>query len=419
MKKLYDRILKIIDELLIPNETSKSLTHFSRIISYEKESLSLSSSEHKLYDQIVAKLIRHGDWDKKFSEKYIQKKLNSVLVPASKANAKERAEMVEKMLEDLSNYDIEHEVFLPIRGIKLRGQPLHLGNVIFIEQNERDVDELLDRVNNSIEKTTSADDVKAILRTKMEKEVREAFLGSASVNYKVVADPHRAIERAIEECNIGLNLLRFSTPFIMHNPDKVGFGLIGEHASGTELSLVFAQDGSLNTSEERAGRYISFDANSQNRQRLDKLGVMKLSEMIKLGDKALNDMQRKMLSAVHWCARSQMQALPKMRLLCLITAIECVLNPRNERPLSAGISEGVAFLLTKNPKERKELRNFIRKLYDSRSSVSHGGHPEVLESELDSLSIIVGNVVFRLLKDFHNYKNQKQLLDWIDDCRLS
>jgi hypothetical protein len=84
-----------------------------------------------------------------------------------------------------------------------------------------------------------------------------------------------------------------------------------------------------------------------------------------------------------------------------------------------GVAEGGALLTGQNLEQRRQLRDFIMKLYDLRSSVSHGGHPEVLESDLMRLTSIAGVVIFELMKKIEDFKDQKELLLWLDDKRLA
>ena len=111
--------------------------------------------------------------------------------------------------------------------------------------------------------------------------------------------------------------------------------------------------------------------------------------------------------------------MPEFRLLCLITSLESVLNPRGDRPIRMGVAEGCALLIGQRLEQRRQLRDFIMKMYDLRSRVSHGGHPEVFESDLNWLTSITGAIIFELMKKIEDFKDQKELLLWLDDKRLA
>jgi len=416
--KIQKEILALLERIISNNAPDLKSSQFPhKVISKETKSLILSPETAKPFNSICSKILRINDWDQKFSQKFIEKKVESLIIQAYDVSSDAREESVSQMLEELAEYRGEQEVVLPVLGIRLDTEMFELGNVSFIKITDQAYSEIIERVNVAIDSTKNTDEEKAYIKQFLNAHVMTAFKVGTLASIKVSAEPIRAVERAEEECGRSLDLLRFATPYVQQNPAETGFGLIGDVFSGKGFSLCFAEDGSLKTNQSNVGSWIPFGFNREIHQKLERIGIMTLSDLLRKAD--ITELEKRILSAVFWCAKAQLQTLPEFRLLCLITSLEAVLNPRGDRPIRVGVAEGVALLIGREIDQKRNLRDFIARLYDQRSSVSHGGHPEVLESELRRLTSITGAVIFELLKRTGEFKNQKELLSWLDDQRLA
>lgn len=416
--KIQKEIVTLLNEIIARNAPDLKTGKFPyKIISNESKSLILSHETAKPFNSLCTKILRINDWDQKFSQKFIENKIESLICKSYDIPPDEREKPVCQMLEEFGSYQIEQEVILPVFGLLLDTNIYELGNVSFKKVTDQTYTEIIERVNFAIDSTKNTDEEKTYLKNLLNSQLNTAFKVGTLASIKVSAEPLRAVERAQEECGRSLDLLRFATPYVQQNSREIGFGLIGDVFAGRGLSLSFSEDGSLKTSQSNIGSWIPFEFNKGIHQKLEKIGIMTLSDLLK--KKGVSDYEKRVLSAVFWCAKAQLQTLPEFRLLCLITSLESVLNPRGDRPIRMGVAEGGALLTGKGLEQRRKLRDFIRKLYDLRSSVSHGGHPEVLESDLRWLTSIAGAVIFELMKKIEEFKDQKELLLWLDDQRLA
>ncbi len=416
--KTQNEIVALLGKIISNNSPDLKSGNFPyKVISDENKSLILSRETAKPFDSLCSKILRMNDWDQKFSQKYIEKKVESLVIQTYDSPSDVREGAVIHMLEELGQYESEQEVFLPVLGIRLDTETFELGNISFKQITDQFYSEIIERCHLSIDSTKNSDEEKAYLKQFLDTHVMTAIKIGTLAAIKVSAEPIRALERAQEECGRSLDLLRFATPYVQQNPEETGFGLIGDVLSGKGISLCFSEDGSLKLNQSNVGSWIPFEFDRKVHQKLERIGIMTLSELLKKDNPT--EYEKRVLSAVFWCAKAQLQTSSEFRLLCLITSLEAVLNPRGDRPIRMGIAEGVALLIGKELEQKRNLRNFIAKLYNQRSSVSHGGHPEVLESELRRLTSYIGAVVFELLKKTGEFRSQKELLSWIDDLRLT
>jgi len=416
--KIQKEIVALLEKLISDNAPDLKSGQFPyKVISKENRSLILSPETAKTFNTICSIILRINGWDQKFSQKFIEKKVESLIMQTYDFSSDEREESVSQVLEGLREYRSEQEVVLPVFGFRLDTEVFELGNVSFKKITKQAYSEIVERVNVAIDATKNTDEEKAYIKQFLNSQVMAGFKVGTLASIKVTAEPIRAVERAQEECGHSLDLLRFATPYVQQNPEETGFGLIGDVFSGKGFSLCFEEDGSLKTNLSSVGSWIPFEFNGEIHQKLERIGIMTLSDLLRKAD--VTEFEKRILSAVFWCAKAQLQTLPEFRLLCLITSLEAVLNPRGDRPIRMGVAEGVALLIGREIDQKRNLRDFIARLYNQRSSVSHGGHPEVLASELRRLTSITGAVIFELLKRTGEFKSQKELLSWLDDQRLA
>lgn len=416
--KPQKEIVFLINEIIAQNAPDLKSGKFPyKIISNESKTIILSHETAKPFNSLCSKILKNNDWDQKFSQKFIESKIGSLICNSYDLPPDGRKESVDKMLKELESYEIEQEVILPVFGLLLHTEIYELGNVSFKNVTDQNYSEIIERINVAINSTKNTAEEKKHLKDLLNSQLDSAFKVGTLASIKLIAEPLRALERAQEECGRSLDLLRFATPYVQENSKEIGFGLIGDVFSGKGLSLSFSEDGSLKTSYSNIGSWKPFKFNDKILQKLEKIGIMTLSNLVKK-DK-ITDFEKRILSAVFWCAKAQLQTLPEFRLLCLITSLESVLNPRGDRPIRMGVAEGCALLIGQRLEQRRQLRDFIMKMYDLRSRVSHGGHPEVFESDLNWLTSITGAIIFELMKKIEDFKDQKELLLWLDDKRMA
>ncbi len=83
------------------------------------------------------------------------------------------------------------------------------------------------------------------------------------------------------------------------------------------------------------------------------------------------------------------------------------------------ISETAAFIISKNYKERKEIKTKINNLYSLRSAIVHGGKKQVTDSDLKEILTLVMLLVINLYHDkWTQYETIKKLYEKIEDIKL-
>lgn len=88
-------------------------------------------------------------------------------------------------------------------------------------------------------------------------------------------------------------------------------------------------------------------------------------------------------------------------------------------PVQANISQRLAFLTSKNFKDRKEVLNLIRDAYSLRSSYVHHGVSKPNFDLLQKVQHVVWTALRNILMTLDKFNTQKNLLDYIEELILT
>lgn len=418
--------IKVIDHLsnIINCVDSKANENDFSFLSLQTNHGEIFLTGEKLdkYKEVCGLIQSWSNWDTKFSNKYIQKGVQKLISSADLNSSKVDANLVNTYLDSLNSYEKIQKIYVPISGITFPEETsLTLGNITFQNNTENTKKEISNLVLDSVKGTLNTAEEKNTIINILNKRLESSlFTHPAFAVCEIRAEPIRANQRAIEETGHSLNLIRGFLPFLgIPNWENVGIGIPGQEFMTPRTiitNLVLSEDGSLYNDHRLAGAFIPCHLTQEKLNRLEKLGALTLSEILKK-DK-LSDLEKRILSAVEWCSKTQVQDSKEFRILCLITSLECLLNPRH-RPLKMGISEGVALLLSETTlQEKRKIRTFVAKMYDYRCSISHGGHSKATEQDIIDLWTLTGRTIRKILELRKEFTSQSKLINHLDDLRL-
>lgn len=379
---------------------------------------SLAGESLDAYDATLKKLIGSGDWSEKFSEKYLAKQLDAAIAQALLDEEHGTNELeADQWIEDLESYSVEKTVYVRVVGVSLPDGPKKIGNVELLEVTDAVCDDLLAAVDGVIATLKNTDEEKAQLREMYRARVLGHLYGKVVAKYRVVAEPDRALERAEDEARRAMDVLRYATPALYPPAHHVAVGLEGDVSRELSWAVIRSSAG-VTASYRVKGPLQPFALSEENIERMRQMGALTISAMLAKPDSAVSDFERTILRGVHWFASAQTQPGLENKFLNLIICIETYLTPR-DNPIGTAIAEGVAFLLAQGVENRRKLKKRVQEFYRMRSKVSHGGHKAVLEAEVKELQKIALSLTELLIPRSAEWQSQAQLLEWIEEQKLS
>jgi hypothetical protein len=375
------------------------------------------------YEQLSKQILRkNAEWANKFSEAYINEKLESLLIKAAQGDSSEMLTgYVNQFIADLEDYTLEYTVFLPLANLSMEIDTLEIGKIILNNMTVTFIEKLITQAEAHSIRPEMLHYQKDRERTHL-RDLINQFKGDVCAEYHVIAEPGRAVERAEDECRRIFDLLRYAMALLDPNePNKYNFDLHfltkGGWVSSSYTGFVFAQN-VFDTIPRynRSSKIFSISSNTLERMR--GIGVFDLAAILK-SDSAIPEFEEILLRGIHWFADAHIQTEKENKLLSLITCLECFFSDRQADKIANSIAEGAAFTLGTNFDERKDLKEKVKGFYDKRSRVSHGGKKAILDVELTELIKLVGEILAKMISVKNIYRTQKDLFDWIEIQRLS
>lgn len=348
-------------------------------------------------------LLNNQGWSERFSESCLRDRFSGILTAAWLQGSSNRiAQDIEQLVIEYEGYSVEQTVYVPLAGIEMVVPKLKVGRV------------MLKRFD--VFETTSC--LPEQSRVELCARIPSTFqTGVTAAEFRAIAEPTRARERALEEVRRILDLFRFSMPFVhpWNRDSQVGLG--GEPLVWTLNTLTMTPTtGAFGINQQKFG-HSDWTLDLATVEKLERFGFSAVSEI--LAKENPSDFEECLLRAVHWFAMSRTAVEVENRLLNLVTSIETFFTPKDRDPISSSVAEGVALFLGSTLGERKSIKARIKHFYSRRSSLSHAGKGSVLKSDLLELENYAGKTILRMIERLSTFKTRDDLLAWLEDERLS
>jgi hypothetical protein len=371
------------------------------------------------FEDLISKLLKNNKWSEKYSERFLSDQLLNIiaeLIKDRQLNASQAC--IKKLVAEYENFTKENVVFIPIGGIALNLPEFVVGNIKFRKILRNGAQEPFARIDPQIITNHPSWAMK-------HEEMKSHLFGGHGVleivcaEFRVVAEPNRAEERAVEECNRVLELLRYSIPSLYKDFQRVEIGFLWEiiQSHGAVLT-VESLTPAYHCSSRKIGPATPFEISETTLQALESLGVFQVGKILQKNQDA-NDFEKAILRAIHWHGTSVSQTEIENKFLNLLICIESLLTPKEREPIANAVAEGVALVLGDDLETRLGLKKRMKKLYSNRSGLSHGGSKEILESDLIHLQDMAGKLLVWAIKQVDNFKSHQELFDWIEEQKLS
>lgn len=393
---LVDNILEISNKVLrdeVPN--------VGKVTTWEIKNpfkgglkFSLLEQDLKEYQILVRKSVNKIDSSDKFTESTLKNFIFELLVSAIVGRSKEEIlNELNSVLGHIANFDKEVLVYIPIEGLKLEFDNLKIGEITFKKINQ------------------------------------SSFLEIAGVHgiesdwlfaeFGTLAEPYRALERAQEEAELAMDILRYALASLRGSNESYAIGIEGEVGKTiSRYPIIESADSSGDIYCLEVKRGISNIVINLERV-LEDSGANEIVNILNMGS-AISDFEKAILRAVHWFSLAEKQLGNENKLLALITCLETFLTSEYGNPIRNTVAEGSAIILANTLENRKYVKQRINEFYKQRSSISHGGGSKnILDSDIIELKGFVQSFIQAMIKRKNEFQTRKNVLEWLDDQKLS
>lgn len=382
------------------------------------------------YTDLVNRITNEKVLQNRFSDRFIKKKLNEIVINAKVQNDRTK---IEKELTDLikeqEKYNTEIACYIPICGIELRLKELNIGKVTFVIFSKEDANLMFRSIIKIIDSNKSDEEIKKQQKKYVETQIY-SIVNKVISKYVVIAENDKARELALIETRRALDILKFYIPSF-HPPltrkpnegfkiDEVNVGIYGEVFTTERLCIVTsATIKKFSIHHELIGNYFPFIVDDTCYREMETRGLSRLSNIISKDYNSLNGYEKIVIRAIHWFVSQLSQAELENKLLNLTTCMETILTPRDNSPITNAIAEGIAIILGSTLDDRKKIKKLVKDLYGKRSAVSHGGKKEILVTDIGKLIQICGDLLLWLIENENGFTSQQDILNWIEEKKLT
>jgi len=414
IQRIAEQIVEVSKKACPPSDRP---TKIAEELFREGRAYSLKRGDSNELTKIIMKLTKV--WSEKYSEEYIRNQINKTIVFTIKnPDASEVTKIISKLDSEFESMDQENVVFLPVFGLVLPEGKFNIGNVIIYPGDEKKKGEILNKFIKAVRKTTSLPHKQDAVIDRIRISLKDAFKSHSIAEYKVVAEPIRAIERAEEETRRALEALRFAIPFLSPPERKIAIGLPDDAFTIVMRAFVISDD-SFQYRKSIVRGLMPLELTSKCHSDMANIGIVVISELLQKKNLPFSDFEEALLNSIHWFSMAQLQPEIESSYLALITSIEALLSPRDRSPISNSIAEALAILIGKNVKDRRHIKKRFKELYGKRCAVSHGGDKAILENDYSELLHIAMEIIQQMIARKNEFTTRVELLRHIDEIKLS
>lgn len=223
--------------------------------------------------------------------------------------------------------------------------------------------------------------------------------------------PNDVLEIASQMALNAERVVLLSTVFSLKRKNLLG--LLGiSHLRENEIEFVVDSNFQYLRSRTHKSKNISkINIDDQLINRFNKNGFPKLYKYCISN----NQIAKRLTQSMQWLIESRFETSEFSSVVKTSIALETFLVFNQSEPLSKVLSERCAFILSQNPQERSQISAIIKKFYNFRSGIVHGG-----KKRQSNLSINLVECVDRLLVMIYliisanpsMWKSEKSIEDW-------
>lgn len=389
-------------------------THFG-LRMHDGIAYTLPAEAAETYSDQVRHLLKHADFEKRFSEEYLRKKLNAVLAALIQDTSTDASAAIHDMVASCQAFHTKMSVYVRLEGVRFNlAQSWRLGAVTLHHGNESFLAALDARRDVVVAEVRATEANKAAAAQLIGDAFRQALKDGCVLEFVVDAEPDRAFERARDECRLVVDFLRMVSKFLYPLQEDIRIGLLGERPSLQTYAFVISED-TLRPTPHRTGSPLPFELSKNVVNKMTDLGLVALADALASPDASKVDLLLR--RSIHWLSVALVQDEAETCLGFLIIALECFFKPEAGSSITGTVAEGAAFALGKDAKGRKAIASHVRGFYQKRSTLTHGGIVEVsLSDKLMLMQIVIG-VICVVLGKRRELRTLHDITAWLDSIK--
>lgn len=412
-------IEKINDIITHPTDPPPPPTAPQRLLVVKGgQGFSIVGKQQDEFEDICHQLLREKGWSEKFSRSHIEQAVNKMFHALFREGNSDNTQVyLEQLLIEHDTFTQENTVYLPIDGIIMLIDSLQLGKIRVVNMRGKQLEDLEHQVKSRIFQYAPNQPQGEQEFHNWKEHALPILQGKAVAVYTAVAETRKLQELAESEWRQVVDLLRYLIFIGFQKIWDVSIGLKGDVRYGLREAVILPASG--------PGFATTHTSKSPQPLRIDQtvVALMRAARIFDLAEQmhpsnktAFSDA---LLQGIHWVANALTQEEPSNEYLSLVSCLETFLT-RDKTDLGSitnAVAGGVGWVLEERDSvKRPALFKKIKKYYQKRSTISHGGRGDEIEKDLPELRTIVSHFITKMVErqDEFKFSGIDGLHEWID-----
>lgn len=443
----YNTIKKKLIRICKTKKKSKKSKRFS-LLSWntKKGHILLTDEDTKNFYDIINEFFKDNFIIDNFSKTYIHELLQNAITLIVEKKPSERDLKIKNEIIRIKrkiNEKLQEKKFIiPLINITISKKYLTIGNVKIYKFNEFRKKSALKKLKNIIFKNSIYSKEQKEKQFQDRKHFFDKFKDKYVAEIKVKGTKKESPRIALRKVRNALSILKLYN-YMNDKFYKRFFGIEGEIVSGFPRLTFSYNDKQFNMSASSIGSNYKFEIDKDRLKFMKNNCFKKLSLLLKKEN--LTDFEKRILTSIYWYSetfdiaeselkKDKIEYLKRSQeikneiesidvsegFLKQVIALECLLLFERESK-QINLSERCAFILSKKYLDRKQIKTYVKRIYDLRSKIVHEGNTVVSNKDLLNLTNFVQNVLITIIKrkDKLKIKTNNNLKEWFEKQKMS
>lgn len=417
----------------------------------------LNEQEESRFAEAVREILKDRMVSENWTIREIEGEVEDIISRTSQVPIAQRqtniVSEIDNFFKSITKEIREYQFVVPIFNLKIH-KPLQIGDVRFKFFSSYQVKKWLKMFREVIESVPkyNAQKKKESIKLIMQENI-EPLRNKVCAETIVKARIERAREIALRKIAQAVDILKLYCLVVERGPYGSNVGLVGETLGSSVRAMLVRSisDANLHPALERVGSLYGLEIDSKLLKMMRKIGIRKVNKMLLA--KKRTWVENKVLRAIYWYSRIFDTPLRRVdeekillkkkkhkrrkrsskreeiveyghlndRLVKSMLAFESLLIIDKHESIQNNIAERSAYILRKGYTKRKDLKNFIKDMYDLRSDVVHRGFTYVSVGELSQFISYVREAIITIIlkKDRLGLRTQQDFYEWFEKKKFS
>lgn len=220
-----------------------------------------------------------------------------------------------------------------------------------------------------------------------------------------------AYEKALHEVDHAINLLRVYLPLLFHESYNKKIGICKTIFFKEHMLFSTNRSGSFEFTNHKFGPLGYYNLNKERVEHLKKTcQFIELSDILSKDRSMRSDLETTIVSGIRWLGMGVHEDIACDKFLNYAIALEGLLVKKGDRGKTQKVAERSAFIIWGPSAKPKDIER-MRRLYEIRSDIVHGGMEEINEEDLESMREVTTQCLFYLSERTKIWNNIDELIN--------